>query len=135
MYQNSRTASNKLKNRFGNILPKELYRPVLMCDSKDMGGYFNAVLTPSFRKRNQDIITQLPLPTTVVDFWRLITQMKVSLVFAFEEHLQATDSTIGKYLPASETEKSSFPPFQVSMGTWHQGSHWEERNLFVTGTN
>ncbi|CAL1548842.1 unnamed protein product, partial [Lymnaea stagnalis] len=92
MYQNSRTVSNKLKNRFGNILPKENYRPVLMCESSDMGDYVNAVLLPSFRKRNQDIITQLPLPTTVVDFWRLITQMKVSLVVAFEEHLQATDS-------------------------------------------
>ncbi|CAL1544213.1 unnamed protein product, partial [Lymnaea stagnalis] len=134
MYQNSRTVSNKLKNRFGNILPKENYRPVLMCESSDMGDYINAVLTPSFRQRNQDIITQLPLPTTVVDFWRLITQLKISLVVAFEEQLQATDSTIGEYLPTSDKEKTSFPPFQVCMGTLHQGSHWEERKLIVTGS-
>ncbi|CAL1544878.1 unnamed protein product, partial [Lymnaea stagnalis] len=81
--------------------------------------------------RNQDIITQLPLPTTVVDFWRLITQMKISLVVAFEEQLKTTDSTIGQYLPASQTEKASFPPFHVNMGTLYQGSDWEERKLIV----
>ncbi|CAL1544879.1 unnamed protein product [Lymnaea stagnalis] len=105
-----------------------------MCESSEMGDYINAVLTPNFRKRNQDIITQLPLPTTVVDFWRLITQMKVSLVVAFDEELQAIDSTIGEYLPISDKEKASFPPFQVCMGTLHQGSDWEERKLIVNGS-
>ncbi|CAL1536131.1 unnamed protein product [Lymnaea stagnalis] len=133
MYQNSRTVSNKLKNRFGNILPKDCYRPLLMRESSDMEDYINAVLTPSFTKRNQDVITQLPLPTTVLDFWRLITQLKISLVVAFEEQLMTTDSTIGYYLPTDENQPASCPPFQIKMCSCVQGSEWEERKLIISG--
>ena len=31
-----------------------------------------------------DILTQLPLPSTVTDFWRLVTQFNVGLIVAFD---------------------------------------------------
>lgn len=45
----------------------------------------------SFSKQNQQILTQLPLPSTIADFWRLVTQYKVTVIVAFQAHLKSTD--------------------------------------------
>lgn len=50
------------------------------------------VCLQSFNKQKQQFLTQIPLPTTVVDFWRLVTHFKVSLIVAFEVDPKEKDS-------------------------------------------
>ncbi|CAL1529556.1 unnamed protein product [Lymnaea stagnalis] len=131
LYQNSRAAGNKLKNRFSNILPKDQYRPYLSCDSKDSGDYINAVFIHSFTKLKHQFLTQLPLSTTVVDFWRLVTQFKVSVIIAFELDLKDSDETIGSYLPPNKGEILHCGNVEIEVKSETLGSAWEEQSLAV----
>ncbi|GFO07585.1 receptor-type tyrosine-protein phosphatase kappa [Plakobranchus ocellatus] len=130
VYQNSRTAMNKQKNRLKNILPKDAYRPELTCEIKTMGKYINAVLVPTLTKNNQDILTQLPLPSTVTDFWRLVTQYHVGLVVAFEADSRLTDETIGEFLPEKEGEPIVGALFEIQAIVKEETQLWKE--LYVT---
>ncbi|GFR62944.1 receptor-type tyrosine-protein phosphatase kappa [Elysia marginata] len=130
VYQNSRTDLNKHKNRLNNILPKDAYRPELSCEMKTMGKYINAVLVPTLTKDRQDILTQLPLPSTVTDFWRLVTQYHVGLIVAFETESKETDETIGEFLPKSETEPMRGALFEIQARSQGENHLWKE--LMVT---
>ncbi|KAK0068671.1 receptor-type tyrosine-protein phosphatase epsilon, partial [Biomphalaria pfeifferi] len=131
-YLNSRSVNNRAKNRFSNILPKDSYRPFLHSDNKEYGDYINAVALPSFTRLNQQYLTQLPLPSTVIDFWRLVTQMKVSLIIAFDLDLQDTDTTIGNYLPSSKGQQQHFGPVIVETMNSIKDESWEELTLTAT---
>ncbi|NWW85695.1 PTPRK phosphatase, partial [Rhynochetos jubatus] len=66
--------SNQPKNRKPEILPADFFRPVLMSvlNADCSPGYINAVFASTYTKENGLIITQMPLSTTLVDFWALI---------------------------------------------------------------
>ncbi|GFO02548.1 receptor-type tyrosine-protein phosphatase kappa [Plakobranchus ocellatus] len=85
-YEEIQTVINKQKNRLKNA-----YMPELRCEVKTMDKYINAVLVPSLTKTRHNILTQLPLPSTVTDFWRLVTQYNVGLVVAFQADSRHTD--------------------------------------------
>ncbi|KAK3756429.1 hypothetical protein RRG08_029099 [Elysia crispata] len=104
VYNNTGSAGNKSKNRLSNILANEAFRPVLIAEAHNEDTYINAVFVPSLTQSNHDILTQLPLPSTVTDFWRLVTQFNVGLVVAFDVDSGNSDETIGEFLPKSETE-------------------------------
>lgn len=131
VYMNSRTTINKQKNRLNNILPKDIYRPELSCEVRSMGKYINAVLVPSVTKDRQDILTQLPLPTTVTDFWRLITQYHVGLVVAFETESKDKDETIGEFLPESESEPIRGALFEIQARVHGDNELWKELTVTV----
>ncbi|CAL1534175.1 unnamed protein product [Lymnaea stagnalis] len=131
VYQNSEETMDKVKNRFSNITPNPKYRPVLACGTTDMRDYINAVFLPGFKKQSQHLITQLPMPTTVVDFWRLVTQYNVSLIVAFEVHTMVTDNTFGKYLPKAANEELIFSPYKIKSMSLTKAALWEEQVLMV----
>ncbi|GFS11939.1 receptor-type tyrosine-protein phosphatase alpha-like, partial [Elysia marginata] len=131
VYQNSRVASMKDKNRAKSILPNDSYRPVLACENKSLGKYINAVLVPSLTSTRQDILTQLPLPSTVTDFWRLVTQYNVGLVVAFETDSWKSDETVGKFLPDSESEPITTDLFEIQAKLTAESSGCHE--LLITG--
>ncbi|KAH9496276.1 hypothetical protein Btru_017969, partial [Bulinus truncatus] len=131
-YFNSKSVNNKSKNRYSNILPKNKYRPFLHCDTQDLGDYINAVVLPCFSKLNHQYVTQLPLPSTVVDFWRLVTQFKVSLIIAFELNMKDKDSTIGQYLPSHKGVVAQFGQVDVEAVNVNKEDLWEESTLAVT---
>ena len=71
--------SNASKNRFSAIVPPDRYRPML----RTQGGlgrndYINAVFVDSYTTPNAYIITQTPLESSVVDFWKMVYEYKVS---------------------------------------------------------
>lgn len=43
-------------------------------DDKESTTYINAVYVDSYRQRNAFILTQSPLPKTVIDFWRMVSE-------------------------------------------------------------
>ncbi|KAK0069660.1 receptor-type tyrosine-protein phosphatase T-like isoform X1 [Biomphalaria pfeifferi] len=129
VYQNVQKASDDSKNRFSSIIPKDQYRPILRQETGDDSDYINAVLVPSFKRRNQYILTQLPLPKTVIDFWRLVVQYKISLIVAFQVNEMDTDVTMGKYLPNDISIKCS--AYEVENVSSKRTQLWEEQILQI----
>ncbi|XP_059144496.1 uncharacterized protein LOC131931694 [Physella acuta] len=93
------TQDPKSKNRFF-IIPDKKYQPLLQVDSPGEEGYINAVTLPSLYTQTKQFLTQLPMPTTVNDFWRLVTQYKVSLIVAFKSYEK--DKSLAIYLPEEQ---------------------------------
>ncbi|KAK3759016.1 hypothetical protein RRG08_016522, partial [Elysia crispata] len=105
VYQNMSSVNpNRNKDRLSNILPNERYRAELRAETQHDDTYINAVFVPNLTEDSQDLLTQLPLPSTVTDFWRLVTQFNVGLVVAFDLDARNSDKTIGEFLPKSDTE-------------------------------
>ncbi|XP_067685089.1 receptor-type tyrosine-protein phosphatase epsilon-like isoform X1 [Haliotis asinina] len=63
---------NAAKNRNSKILPGNKSRPYLCTQVQSRNDYINAVVLPSVLRPSTMIVTQTPLPDTVVDFWRLV---------------------------------------------------------------
>ncbi|KAK3738405.1 hypothetical protein RRG08_037042 [Elysia crispata] len=115
IYQNRKSAANKDKNRVKNILPNDAYRPVLTSETISQGKYINAVLVPNLATDRQDILTQLPLPSTVTDFWRLVTQFNVDLIVAFDTDCRNSDETVGSFLPERDPIKTDLFEIQAEL--------------------
>ncbi|XP_059168918.1 receptor-type tyrosine-protein phosphatase epsilon-like [Physella acuta] len=130
IYQN--TVSTALrKNRFSFILPSKQYRAVLSMESNNLSDYINAVLVSSFTKRENQILTQLPMPSTVTDFWRLVAQYNVSLILAFNKGSNKNDETLPQYLPANMTTPLDCGPYEIHTGPVKSESLWEEQQITV----
>ncbi|KAK3798315.1 hypothetical protein RRG08_020611, partial [Elysia crispata] len=130
IYQNASSAAIKGKDRLSNILPNQAYRPLLTAEAHHEDTYINAVLVPNLTKNSQDILTQLPLPSTVTDFWRLVTQYNVGLVVAFDSESRHTDETIAEFFPTSETQPFENDRFVVETKAPAEGMLATE--LFLT---
>ncbi|XP_059176868.1 receptor-type tyrosine-protein phosphatase zeta-like [Physella acuta] len=135
VYQNTSTAVKQQKDRNTKILPHKMYRAQLFKDTSNESDYINAVLISSFRKTRHQILTQLPLPSTVVDFYRLVTQYGVSLAVAFDGDVQSQDYTIGNYFPVSTTEPLTCEPFVISTSEIKRDNILEEQKLTITKTS
>lgn len=48
--------------------------------SDEDSDYISAVYVDGVRLQNQYLATQLPMPSTVNDFWRMIAELKVELI-------------------------------------------------------
>jgi len=112
--QTARLARNRNKNRFMDVLPADRDLPYLITPdpsgSDPSNNYINAVFADSFLKRRDLIITQMPLPHTVGDFWRLIHDYNVSTVVMLNDITEADDST-AQYWP--ENGEKTYGAFTI----------------------
>ncbi|KAH9494734.1 hypothetical protein Btru_017742 [Bulinus truncatus] len=131
IYENSITLKKDLKDRFPFIVPRNCDRPVLTCGPANSGDYINAVFIPGCGKRDQHFLTQLPMPATVVDFWRLVYQYKISLIVAFEMDTAGADETVANYLPNGQDNLFTCPPFKVQTALIHDTDIWTEHIVQV----
>lgn len=70
---------NKLKNRSEEVIPYDRNRVMLApVPGRDHSTYINASFIESYDNTESFIITQDPLPTTLSDFWRMISEQCVS---------------------------------------------------------
>ncbi|XP_014783728.1 receptor-type tyrosine-protein phosphatase T isoform X3 [Octopus bimaculoides] len=76
---------NIFKNRCKNITPANRCRPYLTTPADESNDYINAVFLNSYKKRDAFIVTQMTLPNTVVDFWRLIYDHNSSTIVMLNE--------------------------------------------------
>ncbi|XP_070193956.1 receptor-type tyrosine-protein phosphatase kappa-like [Littorina saxatilis] len=105
----ARDTDNVDKNRNQKSLPAEDH---LVCLPENVPGrnqYINAVFMPTFRSSRGSIVTQLPLPDTVVDFWRLVYGNDVTTVVS----LSSPDEE-EEYWPREEEEKMTTGPYTVT---------------------
>ncbi|NWT26636.1 PTPRK phosphatase, partial [Cardinalis cardinalis] len=78
---------NQPKNRKPGILPADSCRPILMSSVNADGSpaYINAVFASTYTEEEGIIITQLPFPTTLVDFWALVWDYTCTSVVVLNE--------------------------------------------------
>lgn len=62
---------NQSKNRNLDVVPPEAARVILKGDVS-LGTYINAVHIDGYKRKDYFIVTQVPLPETVSDFWRMM---------------------------------------------------------------
>ncbi|KAL3878266.1 hypothetical protein ACJMK2_030631 [Sinanodonta woodiana] len=111
-FECGRRPENKEKNRYGNIIPSRRYRPFLSTYALGRNDYINAVTLPTLKNKHGLILTQVPLPDTVVDFWTLAFEYEVdTLVMLNEEDMPG--EKIGTYWP-KENQIAQFGPFTVT---------------------
>lgn len=115
---------NYSKNRFPDVVPPNKYRPVL----KTPGGiertdYINAVFLDSHELNGHFIVTQSPLHTTVIDFWKLVYDHGVRTIVAMED-FQSEDDTTAEYWPEDKIKK--FEPFFVD-----NTNIWQQENVTI----
>ncbi|KAK8776982.1 hypothetical protein V5799_029673, partial [Amblyomma americanum] len=72
-YKGARDERNVCKNRTLKILAADIKRPLLSVknDGKKTD-YINAVFVDGYKKENAYLVTQMPLPETVDDFWEMV---------------------------------------------------------------
>ncbi|XP_059155560.1 tyrosine-protein phosphatase non-receptor type 7-like [Physella acuta] len=124
------TEDETSKDRF-SIFPDKKHNPVLQIDSEGDEDYINAVKVPSLNTQPEQFLTQLPMPTTVNDFWRLVTQYKVSLIVAFKSY--ENDKTLATYLPNQVNEPLQCGNLTVNEYSINIAPTWEEMKLIVQG--
>ncbi|XP_055884639.1 receptor-type tyrosine-protein phosphatase epsilon-like [Biomphalaria glabrata] len=131
VYQNTQLLSQQEKNRFPSILPKRQYRPHLESDNNVYEDYINAVFVPGLKQKDQHFLTQLPMPGTVDDFWRLVIQYNVTLIVDFEFEKQKDDSTIANYIPTEPSKVFQTELFEITSHSYKQTLVWDEQKLTV----
>ncbi|KAK3594655.1 hypothetical protein CHS0354_003578 [Potamilus streckersoni] len=89
---------NRSKNRYDDIVPASRYRPILLKYQESDNDYINAVILPSHKSKNAFLLTQTPLPNTVVDFLRLVLDNEVNTIVMFDDEI-TTEERVGMYWP------------------------------------
>ncbi|XP_076441135.1 receptor-type tyrosine-protein phosphatase T-like [Babylonia areolata] len=105
------TPDNIFKNRCKNIVPANRCRPYLMTPIDGSNDYINAVFLNTFRRRDGLLVTQMPLPNTVTDFWRLVYDHKCHTIVMLND-VDDKDETCEQYW-TEETCGGSYGPFIV----------------------
>ncbi|KAJ8300759.1 hypothetical protein KUTeg_022278 [Tegillarca granosa] len=101
------------KNRFPDVVPPDNFRPHLLTPGPgdfSQSDYVNAVFLDGHLYRNHFIVTQTPLHTTVLDFWKLVYDYNISTIVMMESY-KHEDDTCAEYWPEKKIKK--FEPFFV----------------------
>ncbi|XP_064605821.1 receptor-type tyrosine-protein phosphatase alpha-like [Liolophura sinensis] len=100
---------NLHKNRSDKIVAADTCRPYLSTPVAGKSNYINAVFLPSYKMKRGFIITQTPLPETLVDFWRLVYDHGIATIVMLDD-VDNESEDVGIYW----TEKrKTFGPFDV----------------------
>ncbi|EFN87583.1 Receptor-type tyrosine-protein phosphatase kappa [Harpegnathos saltator] len=93
---------NRAKNRFPELISDKVSRIYLKRypASDEDSDYLSAVYVDGVRLQNQYLATQLPLPSTINDFWRMIAEFKVELIVMLQQP-DPEDSSCCAIAPAS----------------------------------
>ncbi|XP_070188891.1 receptor-type tyrosine-protein phosphatase epsilon-like [Littorina saxatilis] len=79
-YTTANLKENRGKNRNANALPNDQHLVYLTKHVKGRNQYINAVYMATFLQQRGSIMTQLPLPDTLVDMWRLVDGCDVNTI-------------------------------------------------------
>ncbi|PIK39033.1 putative receptor-type tyrosine-protein phosphatase alpha [Apostichopus japonicus] len=123
-----RAEVNSHKNRFPDIIPSDLCRPILKSEGITLGSndYINATNVPE----NGLILTQAPMITILEDFWRLVYDYKCSRIIMLNE-IQKPDkaSSAIKYWP--DSGNIPFGSMNVECTNTRKQDNYSERQFSV----
>ncbi|XP_053910515.1 receptor-type tyrosine-protein phosphatase kappa isoform X2 [Cuculus canorus] len=125
--------SNQPKNRKPGILPADSCRPILMSSLNADGspGYINAVFANMYTEEDKLIITQLPFPTTLVDFWALVWDYTCTSVVVLNQ-LQELDETYVEFWPSQG--EADYGHFHVHFISEEPGAGFTAWTLTLTNS-
>ncbi|CAH1243397.1 PTPRM [Branchiostoma lanceolatum] len=105
---------NKNKNRFSHILASDSNRPMLTPRPGDPPGtdYINADFLDGYKRKDAFLVTQSPLPGTVSDFWRMLSNHRSVSVIMLNE-LNPKDKSVVKYWP--DVGSKTFDALEVEL--------------------
>ncbi|KAI0228027.1 Receptor-type tyrosine-protein phosphatase mu [Lamellibrachia satsuma] len=110
--QDAVAAENISKNRNMQILPLDnVSRPYIQMYIPLSTDYINAVFSDGYKQRDAFIVTQMPLPNTVTDFWAMMIDHKCKSIVMMNE-VNPADVTSACYFP-DEGASWAFGPFTV----------------------
>ncbi|CAG9853928.1 unnamed protein product [Phyllotreta striolata] len=115
-----------MKNRFPDILPYDHTR-VELCDSKD--DYINASFIKDISPYAPPfIVTQIPLASTIGDFWTMIREQQVELILCLQN-----DAEIGSeiYWPKEKGQSLNILNMVITLQSIITKTHWIERLISV----
>ncbi|XP_070562651.1 receptor-type tyrosine-protein phosphatase kappa-like [Ptychodera flava] len=97
-----RLPKNVKKNRYPDILPIDDHRPKLVPikpdGSSSLTDYINASFVDTCTKKKAFLVTHMPLPHTLVDFWRMVYDHKSRLIVMLNDQVN-TDGDNCHYWP------------------------------------
>ncbi|XP_017766558.1 PREDICTED: receptor-type tyrosine-protein phosphatase T-like [Eufriesea mexicana] len=101
--QTSLSERNLAKNRFPELVSAKVSRTYLKRypPTDEDSDYISAVYVDGVRLQNQYIATQLPMPETFSDFWRMVAEYKVELIISLQPP-DLNDATCCSMVPAGE---------------------------------
>ncbi|XP_035698224.1 receptor-type tyrosine-protein phosphatase U-like isoform X3 [Branchiostoma floridae] len=105
---------NKDKNRFSSVLASDSNRPMLTPRPGDPPGtdYINADFLDGYKRKDAFLVTQSPLPGTVTDFWRMLSDHRSVSVIMLNQ-LNPKDKSVVKYWP--DAGSKTFGALEVEM--------------------
>ncbi|XP_033097034.1 receptor-type tyrosine-protein phosphatase epsilon-like [Anneissia japonica] len=127
---------NIKKNRVSNIIPIDRNRPFLVTESSAGGNeYVNASFLDGYRQKDKFIATQMPLPNTVGDMWRLIFDWNVRSVVMLND-MDPDDASCAQYWIDTEGSSEQFGPLVVKLESKQKkGDHITIRQFKVINKN
>ncbi|XP_077981181.1 receptor-type tyrosine-protein phosphatase F-like isoform X2 [Glandiceps talaboti] len=110
--KSGRLPKNVKKNRDIDILPIDTYRPKLLTSVRNTTDYINASFVDAYTRKDAFLVTQMPLPDTVVDFWRMVYDHK-SYTIVMLNDMDSGNIVDGQYWPSNSIQH--YGPFEVEM--------------------
>ncbi|XP_071800431.1 receptor-type tyrosine-protein phosphatase T-like [Asterias amurensis] len=112
-FKGGQLPENVKKNRFPEKLPVDLYRPHLMSSGEDgSNNYINACFLNSPSSKGKYIATQMPLPHTISDMWRMVYDYKSTCIVMLNT-VDKNDPTCVEYWP--ERDSASYGNLTVTL--------------------
>jgi protein tyrosine phosphatase len=107
-------SENVTKNRFRDIVPlNNLARPYLVTYIPGATDYINAVFVDGYRQKDAFIVTQMPMPQTLVDFWSMVYDHECKTIVMMNE-FDSRDDTSCCYWP-EDVGSQQHGPFTVEL--------------------
>lgn len=124
----AKAPANEAKNRYRNVLAYDHSRPLLQ-DGQD-GDYINANYMPGFKNAKRYIAMQGPIPTSIVDTWRLIWQEKSECIIKVTREVEGGTLKCHKYWP----DPNSDTPQKIALLGQIEVEHVETtaNEIFIT---
>ncbi|XP_064605996.1 receptor-type tyrosine-protein phosphatase alpha-like [Liolophura sinensis] len=117
------------KNRFKNILPANRCRPYLYTPVDGCNDYINAIFLPGYTHREAFLVTQMPLPSTVADFWRLLYDYQSDTVVMLNE-FSRDDSSCALYWPEEHGYTVEYGPLSVELLSSSESDPYVTKRVF-----
>ncbi|XP_049817273.1 receptor-type tyrosine-protein phosphatase alpha [Aethina tumida] len=122
--------SNKIKNRYKNILPYDQNRVILENTGCD---YINASYIDGYRVKNEYIATQGAKKDTVYDFLSMILQLKIDYIIMLTNIIENNKKKCEQYWPETDTLK--IEEIHVSLGKVITEQNYTIRELLIVKSN
>ncbi|XP_013406514.1 uncharacterized protein LOC106170987 isoform X2 [Lingula anatina] len=127
---------NGVKNRYKDILPFEYTRvPLQPLPGLTGSDYINANYVKGVSGHNTYIAAQAPLPTSVIDFWRMIWENEVKVVLMACNLREAGKTKCEKYWPELDREVQFGDLLITLTKEDHQSPDYTLRELEVRKAN